>query len=135
MQASGTMSPKMQLLRERGAIHGSISHVSLSTFEDSISIFFSFPLLYFSIYLILLQLTQKVGIRKCHVEAILASCPICFPFIYRGVIMAGLQDWTHCLIKLRNQNDCFCCIKMATVQTEPFVFQKKNDPMHLLFTL
>ncbi|XP_010692192.1 Golgi SNAP receptor complex member 1-2 isoform X3 [Beta vulgaris subsp. vulgaris] len=25
--ASGTMSPKMQLLRERGAIHGSISHI------------------------------------------------------------------------------------------------------------
>ena len=28
VQASGSMSPKMQLLRERAAIHGSISHVS-----------------------------------------------------------------------------------------------------------
>lgn len=29
MQASGSMSPRMQLLRERAAIHGSIAHVSL----------------------------------------------------------------------------------------------------------
>lgn len=29
MQASGSMSPRMQLLRERAAIHGSISHVSM----------------------------------------------------------------------------------------------------------
>lgn len=29
LQASGSMSPRMQLLRERAAIHGSISHVRL----------------------------------------------------------------------------------------------------------
>lgn len=31
VQSSGTMSPKMQLLRERASIHGSIAHVSLNT--------------------------------------------------------------------------------------------------------
>ena len=35
MQASGSMSPRMQLLRERAAIHGSISHVSLNAILSS----------------------------------------------------------------------------------------------------
>lgn len=32
IQASGSMSPRMQLLRERAAIHGSIAHVRLCCF-------------------------------------------------------------------------------------------------------
>lgn len=32
MQASGSMSPRMQLLRERAAIHGSIAHVRFKHF-------------------------------------------------------------------------------------------------------
>ncbi|CAK9186339.1 unnamed protein product [Ilex paraguariensis] len=38
-KASGSMSPRMQLLRERAAIHGSIAHVKLNLLFDSISLF------------------------------------------------------------------------------------------------
>lgn len=33
-QASGSMSPRVQLLRERSAIHGSISHVSIYSIKS-----------------------------------------------------------------------------------------------------
>ena len=37
LKASGSMSPRVQLLRERAAIHGSISHVRLACFLLAIS--------------------------------------------------------------------------------------------------
>lgn len=48
MQASGNVSPRMQLLRERAAIHGSISHVRLKLlilswyiFQINVSLWYS----------------------------------------------------------------------------------------------
>lgn len=45
LQASGSVSPRMQLLRERAATHGSISHVRFISIYNLLTVVFAGGLL------------------------------------------------------------------------------------------